>query len=127
MDKELFVQNVKQACARKGIKPTVACYSSGVGRSFINNIEARGQVPSVEKVQMLAAYLGVTTSELLGEEREPAPVAEAEPAGLSELGRIYRSLNHEGREKLLGYAKDLEDTGRYIKTGLDRLGKAEIV
>lgn len=126
MDKELFVQNVKQACARKGIKPTVACYSSGVGRSFINNIEARGQVPSVEKVQMLAAYLGVTTSELLGED-SPAPVAEAAPAGLSELGRIYRSLNHEGREKLLGYAKDLEDTGRYIKTGLDRLGKAEIV
>lgn len=79
MDKELFVQNVKQACARKGIKPTVACYSSGVGRSFINNIEARGQVPSVEKVQMLAAYLGVTTSELLGEEKGPAPVPEGEP------------------------------------------------
>lgn len=78
MNKELFVQNVKKACKRKGIKPTVACYSSGVGRSFINNIEARGQVPSVEKVQMLAAYLGVTTSELLGEEKKPTPVAEGE-------------------------------------------------
>lgn len=73
MDKALFVQNVKEACKKKGVKPTVACYSSGVGRSFLNNIEARGQVPSVEKVQMLAAYLGVTTSELLGEEKEPAP------------------------------------------------------
>lgn len=79
MDKALFVQNVKEICKRKGIKPTVACYSSGVGRSFINNIEGRGQVPSVEKVQMLAAYLGVTTSELLGEEKEPTPVSAGEP------------------------------------------------
>ncbi len=51
----------------KGVKPTVACRESGVGSSFINNIEARNQTPSVEKVQMLATYLGVTTSELLGE------------------------------------------------------------
>ena len=67
MDKELFVQNVKFYCERKNAKPTVACREAGVGTSFINNIEARGQVPSVEKVQMLAQYLGVTTSELLGE------------------------------------------------------------
>lgn len=79
MDKTLFVQNVKLTCKLKGVKPTVACRESGVGTSFINNIEARGQVPSVEKVQMLAAYLGVTTSELLGEEKEPTPVSEDGP------------------------------------------------
>ena len=79
MDKVLFVQNIKEVCKSKGIKPTVACRESGVGTSFINNIEARGQVPSVEKVQMLAAYLGVTTSELLGEEIAPTPVAEGGP------------------------------------------------
>lgn len=77
MDKALFVQNIKEVCKTKGIKPTVACRESGVGTSFINNIEARGQVPSVEKVQMLAAYLGITTSELLGEGKEPAPAAES--------------------------------------------------
>lgn len=67
MDKQLFVQNVRMYCQLRGVKPTVACRESGVGSSFINNIEARGQVPSVEKVQLLAQYLGVTTSELLGE------------------------------------------------------------
>lgn len=30
-------------------------------------MERRGSIPSVEKVQLLARYLGVTTSELLGE------------------------------------------------------------
>lgn len=79
MDKKLFVENIKKICKAKGIKPTVACRESGVDKSFINNIEARGQVPSVEKVQMLAAYLGVTTSELLGEEIAPTPVAEGGP------------------------------------------------
>ena len=67
MDKVKFVQSVKFYCNQKGVKPTVACREAGVGTSFINNIEARGQVPSVEKVQQLAQYLGVTTSELLQE------------------------------------------------------------
>lgn len=68
MNKEKFVQNVKMYCAKNGMKPTPVCQASGVGGSFLNNIE-RGQVPSVEKVQQLAEYLGVTTSDLLGEEK----------------------------------------------------------
>lgn len=67
MDKSEFVKNIKFYCERKNVKPTVACRESGVGASFINNIEARGQTPSVEKVEMLAHYLGVTVSELIGE------------------------------------------------------------
>ena len=67
MDKIAFVQNIKFYCSRKGVKPTVACRESGVGQSFINNIEARGQVPSVEKVEQLAHYLGTTVSELIGD------------------------------------------------------------
>jgi len=67
MDREKFVQNIKSFCAIKGVKPTVACRESGVGASFINEIE-RGQTPSVAKVQLLAQYLGVSTSELLGEQ-----------------------------------------------------------
>ena len=67
MDKENFVQNIKFFCEKRKVKPTVACREAGVGTSFINNIEKRRQTPSVEKVEMLAHYLGVTVSELLGE------------------------------------------------------------
>jgi len=70
MDKEIFVQNVKLFCKNKGIPPTVACRESEVGTSFLTDIN-RGQTPSVTKVQMLAQYLGVTTSELLGEQADP--------------------------------------------------------
>lgn len=76
MDIGNFVQNIKFHCERKGVKPTVACREAGVGGSFINNIEARGSVPSVEKVEMLAHYLGVTVSELIGEVASSAPVSE---------------------------------------------------
>lgn len=74
MDREIFVQNVKNRCKAIGVKPTVACRESGVGSSFITELN-RGQVPSVGRVQMLAAYLGVTTSELLGE-KESGPRAD---------------------------------------------------
>ena len=113
MDKALFVQNVKQACKAKGVKPTVACYDSGVGRSFINNIEARGQVPSVEKVQMLAAYLGVTTSELLGEEKEPTPASEdGLSAEQAELVNLYQSAPPALRAAALAVLKSAEDQGK---------------
>ena len=67
MDTTFFVENIKKYCRLKGVKPTVACRESGVGSSFINNIEVRGSIPSIEKAQLLANYLGITTSELLGE------------------------------------------------------------
>ncbi len=66
MDKEIFVQNVKSRCEALGIKPTTACRESGVGTSFLTNIK-RGQIPSISNVQLLAEFLGVTTSELIGE------------------------------------------------------------
>ena len=77
MDKNAFVQKIKILCHLKGVRPTNACKESGVGGSFINDIE-RGRVPSVEKVQLLASYLGVTTSELLGEEKAPPTVTDEE-------------------------------------------------
>lgn len=84
MNKEIFVKNIKYYCEKRNTKPTVACRESGVGTSFINNIEKRGQTPSVEKVQLLAQYLGVTVSELLGEtgppeQAAPAPVRQPPP------------------------------------------------
>ncbi len=73
MDKQVFVQNVKMYCRLRGVKPTIACAESGAGKSLLSQIETRGSVPSVEKVQLLAQYLGVTTSQLLGEDGSAAP------------------------------------------------------
>lgn len=96
MEKELFVQNIKERCRAKGVKPTVACRESGVGVSFINDIE-RGQTPSVAKVQMLAQYLGCTVSDLLGEDPTPPdPVRQ-------EFIRLLDGMNAEQRNKLFAF------------------------
>ena len=97
MDKEVFVQNVKKLCLNKTIKPTNACKESGVGSSFLSDIQ-RGQTPSVAKVQLLAQYLGVTTSDLLGEQNESSPPSEED-----RLLAGYDALSARNREKLEEY------------------------
>lgn len=110
MDKELFVQNIKRFCQLRGVKPTVACRESGVGTSFINNIEVKGTSPSVEKVQLLADYLGVTTSELLGEPVKAAPDADI---GLNDftyaMQNEARELTEADKALLLSMARQLNE------------------
>jgi transcriptional regulator with XRE-family HTH domain len=76
METELFVQNVKKYCALKGVKPTNACAESGAGKSLISDITNRGRIPSVERIQLLAQYLGCTVSDLLGEKATSSPPSE---------------------------------------------------
>lgn len=96
LDTEVFVQNVKRLCALKQTTPTVACDESGAGRNLIPNLK-KGSIPSVEKVQLLAQYLGVTTSELLGE--VPDPAALDGPA--LQFAKTYLSLTPDARERIL--------------------------
>lgn len=70
MDRDIFVQNVKSLCFARTELPTIACKKAGVGGSFISDVN-RGRTPSIEKVQRLADYFGVTTSQLLGEDPLP--------------------------------------------------------
>lgn len=102
MDREILVENIKRYCAIKGMKPTPACRESGVGTSFITDI-SRGRAPSVEKVQMLAQYLGCTVSDLLGEESpENAKTAAPEGSGLSEeFARIFSGLTPENQNVII--------------------------
>ena len=98
MNKDVFVQNVKKYCALKGVKPTVACDESGAGKNLIGQLVNRDTVPSVERVQLLAQYLGVTTSDLLGEQNESSPPSEED-----RLLAGDDALSARNREKLEEY------------------------
>ena len=101
MDVKGFVQNIKLYCDRKGVKPTVACKESGAGKDLINQIERRGSMPSIEKVQMLAEYLGVTTSDLLDEKKEPAVQDDGLSEGEQALMALFRQLTPDQQEMVL--------------------------
>lgn len=101
MDIETFVQNVKTYCTIKGVKPTVACAESGAGKDLLGQLSRRGTIPSVERVQLLAQYLGCTVSDLLGE-GENAKAAAPEGSGLSEeFARIFGNLTPENQNKII--------------------------
>lgn len=111
MNKEKFVENIKKICALRGVAPTVACRESGAGKDLINQIEVRGSIPSVEKVSLLAAYLGVTTSELLGEvgpgdTERPTPVPGDGPED-EELIRLWKSLSPADVQRVKDFAQGL--------------------
>lgn len=68
LETDTLCQNIERYCRLRGVDPAVACKECGVGETFFRDI-GQGMAPSVIKVQALAQYLGVTTSELLGEEK----------------------------------------------------------
>lgn len=114
MDKDLLVFNIRKFCSAAGIKPTNACIGAGVGKSFISSITTRGHLPSVAAVADLAAYLGVSVSDLVGDAKTPAELAP--------LADAWEELNDEGRRRLTDYADDLVAGGRYIKNRAPAVG-----
>lgn len=97
MNVERFVENVRKYCALANTKPTVACENSGAGKNMLTNLSKRGIVPSVERVQMLAQYLGCTVSDLLGEDPAPPdPVRE-------EFARLLDGMTAEQRNELFAF------------------------
>lgn len=65
---EKFIQNVEVLCKIRQTSPTKACIESGLSRSFLTDIKNKSSSPRVDNIQKLAQYLGVTTSELIGED-----------------------------------------------------------
>ena len=102
MDKTAFVQNIKDRCEKMGVRPTVACRESGVGTSFITDLN-KGTTPSVAKVEMLARYFGCTVSDLLGE--EPTKITQAaDPKAddlCQEFARLFTSLSPANENKVI--------------------------
>ena len=97
MNKEYFVKKVEFLCSQKGVKPTNACIAAGVGTSFMADIKLRGRVPSVEKLESLASYLGTTVSDLIG---ETAPASMAIPEHPTLVLR-YNQLSPDDQEEIM--------------------------
>ena len=114
MNLEEFVQNIKKRCAQMGVAPTVACQNAGVGKSFINSIEARGSIPSVDRVEKLAGYLGCTVSELIGEQQPPGrespePITVPEDPLIREIMERVHDLTPDQKRLYLAQLRALQD------------------
>lgn len=118
MDNRKFVQNVKFYCEINGVKPTAACRESGAGERLLENVK-RGSEPSVGKVQLLAQYLGVTVSDLLGEEPAPQLHDSAVKIRLDDVQR----LTIAEVEMVLAYRHATEDDRLIVDAALRKYKK----
>nr|DAI04775.1 MAG TPA: hypothetical protein [Caudoviricetes sp.] len=99
METEIFVQNVKKYCESKGVKPTIACAESGAGKDLLGQLTKRGTVPSIERVQLLAQYLGCTVSDLLGETPGALPPALDGPTG--QFLKLFTTLDDKAQAEIV--------------------------
>ena len=101
MDVTKIVENIQRICKEKGTTPTVAGKESGAGKDLVSAMKRRGVLPSIEKMRLLAEYLGVTTSELLGETKKPTVqddgLTEAEQA----LMDMFRQLTPDQQDMVI--------------------------
>ena len=101
MDVTRIVENIQRICKEKGTTPTVAGKESGAGKDLVSAMKRRGVLPSIEKMRLLAEYLGVTTSELLGETKKPTVqddgLTEAEQA----LMDLFRQLTPDQQDMVI--------------------------
>ena len=111
MDKEVLIANIYKFADRNKESASAACIAAGCGKSFISDLR-RGRTPSVAAVFDLAAHLGVSVSDLVGDAKTPAELAP--------LAKAWAELNDEGRARLIEYAEDLVNGGRYKKHHLSK-------
>ena len=105
MDFNRLQKVISDCCERKGVSARTAFVESGVGRSFYDNIN-KGSVPSVDKLQALAVYFGVSLDYLVGNTDVPEVNREEETPQMA-LARAIVALPPDKQEMISKLVADL--------------------
>lgn len=123
-----FSNNLRYLRKQRGISQDALADKLGY-KSFttIQKWESGVSEPSVSTLKIIANIFGVSMDQMINEDLSdlsqpsssaPAPELTEQEARL--LG-ICRSLNEEGRERLVEYGDDLVASGKYIKSCEDEV------
>ncbi len=130
-DKEqrtVFSYNLNYYLSNSGLTQKEVADKIGVSPQTFNTWCKGIAIPRMGKIQKLADYFGIHKSDLIdvaGRNIEVAQASQNLTNSERQLLDNYRNLNPEGQGKLMGYAQDLVDTGRYIKNCEDGLLEAK--
>ncbi len=105
-----FSQRLKQARENKGLTQAQVANAIGVAKSTYSGYETGNSEPSMNIIASLMKLFEVRPDFLWQDEVSFAEGNVIE----NKLLNMYRQLNEEGQEKLLGYADDLLQAGKYI-------------
>lgn len=95
---------IKRRREEQGISQNQLAKMSGCAQSTLSAIEKTTKKPSTETVKGIAAALGCTVAELMGETAENLvnPVLTRKE---TELLRIFRQLNRDGQDMVMDSAR----------------------
>lgn len=114
----MFAQRLKALRKANGITQEQLAAIIGVERSSVGKYEGKSQIiPSDDVKYRIAEYFGVSVDYLMSYTDNPNPPIQESQLTEAEHKLIegFRSLNEEGREKLIDYVDDLIQSGKYIK------------
>ena len=100
----MFYAKFVELCAQKGTTRTKACVDCGISRTAWHKWE-KGGVPNGTTLNKIAAYFGVTASDLLGEgtKKDPETLTGIE----AKLVDLLTQLNPSEEEKVVAYIEGL--------------------
>lgn len=134
MDNIQLATKIKRLCKHKNITVKSLLNACNLNNIFIYDIEKRGKIPSVEKIELIADYLDVSVDYLLGRTDDPQSTYVTTSISKQELKDIakkpqskdlskeeaeiiglYRLLNVRDRTKLMSFIFELEDNIQKVK------------
>lgn len=114
MDNVHLSTTIKALCKSQNITVKKLLEDCRVSRNFIYDLEKKGQMPSIDKLEAIADYLDCSVDYLLG--RKPSP--EIENNGAEAL--LPTDALTPSQQKLVDYASDL--TNEELQETLDFIG-----
>lgn len=107
-------QIVKEKRTAAGLSQNKLAKMAGISQASLNALEATTSNPSVETVFLLAAALGCSVSELLGEKQLGASVLSGKEQQLLDL---FQQLNDSGQDFLISQAESILAQPAFRKAG----------
>ena len=71
MNNSQIADLITSECKKRSIKTALLLQECGINHSFISDIRHKNRAPSVDKISVIADYLGVSVDYLLGRTDEP--------------------------------------------------------
>lgn len=97
----MIVDTLKMLCKKKGVSFSEFERESGIGMKTASRWDKNS--PSIDKVILAAEYFGITVSELIGEQKNPAP---SDGDGqVDKINSIVDSLSPDSVQRVLEYAE----------------------
>lgn len=114
---ELF-EKIEKMCKNRGISITKMCLESGASRGSLTDLKmGRSAELTIETLSKIAAYFGISVSDILGDTKEaPAPSGDELAAYLEDLRErpetrtlleASRGMTKEQVEQMAAFAKSL--------------------